>query len=217
MREFNKIVGVGFSKTGTTTLAKCFEILGIAPHKSFDQNLKTQVENGHFETALEISQQYKSFEDSPWYLCFKEMDKRHPGSLFVLTTRRDTFSHAVSSWHHGVRAGRYKGEPTQEYLDAKARVYDDHNQSVRDYFKSRPDDLLEVCWEDGDGWPALCAFLETPIPDVPFPRTNAGGYSNASSKAVAAIKRSYVFQLLLKARYALIKNPRVRAFLSLFN
>jgi hypothetical protein len=31
-----------------------------------------------------------------------------------------------------------------------------------------------VCWETGDGWSALCPFLNEPIPAVPFPFENKG-------------------------------------------
>ena len=38
-----------------------------------------------------------------------------------------------------------------------------------DYFKERRNDLLVVCWEDGDAWMKLCKFLDREIPDTSFP------------------------------------------------
>lgn len=52
-----------------------------------------------------------------------------------------------------------------------------HNKEVRDYFKDRPDDFLEVNWENGDGWELLCDFLGKEIPDRPFPHANKGKYT----------------------------------------
>jgi hypothetical protein len=43
---------------------------------------------------------------------------------------------------------------------------------VRAYFAGRPDDLLEVCWEAGDGWKELASFLGQPVPALPFPHLN---------------------------------------------
>ena len=76
-----KVFGVGWAKTGTTTLGRCFEILGLS-HKSQDLNLVRNLDQ-----ALTVARLYDSFEDWPWPLFYKQLDKRFPGSKFVLTTR----------------------------------------------------------------------------------------------------------------------------------
>jgi hypothetical protein len=43
-----------------------------------------------------------------------------------------------------------------------------HNEQVR---ATVPGDRLLV-WSPADGWEPLCAFLEVPVPDAPFPRLN---------------------------------------------
>jgi len=45
-----------------------------------------------------------------------------------------------------------------------------HNDEVRTFFVNEPDRLLIASWSAGDGWPELCAFLDMPQPDEPFPR-----------------------------------------------
>jgi hypothetical protein len=47
-----------------------------------------------------------------------------------------------------------------------------HESSVRRYFAGRPDALLVLDVVEGDGWKALCDFLEYPIPDEPYPHAN---------------------------------------------
>jgi hypothetical protein len=47
-------------------------------------------------------------------------------------------------------------------------VYRRHEQAVRDTIA--PGRLL--AYEVSQGWAPLCAFLEVPVPDQPFPRTN---------------------------------------------
>ncbi|MBS34848.1 MAG: hypothetical protein CMO26_02860 [Thiotrichales bacterium] len=45
---------------------------------------------------------------------------------------------------------------------------------VREYFSERPDDLLKIFWEHGDGFEQLCRFLGDPTPNTPVPHANRG-------------------------------------------
>lgn len=167
------------SKTGTTSLGKCFRILGLTPQKSADQRLKNYYERtGDTAKLIKVAKKFRSFEDVPWYLVFEDLDKAFPGSKFVLTVRKNSMVHAKSAWNHGVRAGVRSGEPTASYLVAKMTKYENHNLRVREYFKNRPEDLLVLCWENGDGWGELCSFLSLPIPSEPIPHANKGKYHN---------------------------------------
>ncbi len=57
-------------------------------------------------------------------------------------------------------------KPTkQEALD----FYHDHNERVR---KNVPKERL-IEWQIGDGWAPLCAALDLPEPNKPFPHTNS--------------------------------------------
>lgn len=216
MKEINKIVDVGMSKTGTSTLAACLEILSTGLHKSFDRELKESViDQQNKDQALKYAENYKSFEDSPWYHLYQEMDQHFPGSKFILTVRKDSYSHAKSSWFHGVQTGSRTGEPTEEYLQEKIKIYEDHNNAVRHYFKNRPDDLLVLCWEKGDNWPELCNFLGVDIPTQPFPHANAGNYKKLRSTLVKKIKNSSPYTLYLKLRYWLVQQKVIRYILDL--
>jgi hypothetical protein len=53
-------------------------------------------------------------------------------------------------------------------------IYERRNQRIREYFEDRPEDLLVVDWEEGDGWIELCDFLDVDVPDLPFPHANIG-------------------------------------------
>jgi len=211
MKKTNKIIGIGMSKTGTSTLAACLNILNIGSHKSFDRKLKESVlTHNNIEQALQVADNYKSFEDAPWYHLYKEMDQRFPNSKFILTVRKDSYSHAKSSWFHGVQAGRQSGEPTEEYLQSKIKIYENHNNAIKDYFKNRPNDLLVLCWENGDGWTELCDFLDIIPPHVPFPHANAGNYKKLRSTFINKIRNSFLYTLYLKFRYWLVQQKIVR-------
>lgn len=62
-------------------------------------------------------------------------------------------------------------------------IYHRHNQSVQDYI---PEGQLLV-YDVSEGWEPLCQFLNVPIPDHPFPNTNASAHfkqmKNATLKA----------------------------------
>lgn len=59
-----------------------------------------------------------------------------------------------------------------EHEKEHIQFYENHNKSAREYFKDRPQDLLEVCWEAGDGWRELAEFLNRESPKIPFPHAN---------------------------------------------
>jgi len=176
-----KVFGVGWAKTGTTTLGTCFRLFGYR-HYSYKLSLLNML-----EAAIAIAKRHDSFEDWPWALLFKEMDEAFPGSKFILTTRDP------GRWLRSYRNATSKQHPTKEMLEARQKIYgipfhqitdtqliaryERHNEAVRRYFDKRPGDLLVVDWEAGDGWERLCRFLGKPIPDRPFPHANKGRYS----------------------------------------
>jgi len=192
----NKVFGIGMSKTGTTTLGRCFEILGFVPMCTECLDLKRlvcdsrQIDpiNHKFEydpynpivdknilvDIFKIADQYKSFQDTPWYMLFRHLDEHYPDSKFILTVRKDTYTQAVSDWWHNEKMGRCQGPPTEEFIRKQSHIYEIHNTAVKSYFQNRPGDLLIVCWEEGHSWKELCEFLKVPIPDMPFPHLNVG-------------------------------------------
>jgi hypothetical protein len=62
--------------------------------------------------------------------------------------------------------------------------YERHNRQVREFFARRaPQLLLEVCWENGDGWEVLCKFLGHPVPAGDFPHVRPGLDVDAQTRA----------------------------------
>lgn len=129
--------------------------------------------HGDIEGVLQYAIEFDSFEDLPWCSIYKKFDERFPGSKFILTLRKDELT-----WYQSYRTHEYF-LVREEYLplsgplyESKMNLYRDHNRSVREYFCDRPNDLLEVCWEDNHGWAALASFLNEPIPEVKFPHKN---------------------------------------------
>lgn len=182
-----KVFGIGLPKTGTKTLGDCFRELGFK-HRSFDMRLAVQAKRNELAEVLAEAERYETFEDWPWFFLYRELDQRFPNSRFVLTLRKDTDAYLASLKMHHERQGiRRKdfvkrawwddvfGFPPDQWDYARSAIrYERHNRAVLEYFKNRPDDLLVVCWERGDGWDSLCAFLHKRVPRRPFPHLNQG-------------------------------------------
>ncbi len=173
-----KIIGVGFQKTGTSTLREALKILGYNVKDTTPRAL-IPILKGDFSKIRQILKGYDAMEDTPWYIIYRELDELYPGSKFILTTRdADSWYTSVSKHigdlraaHHEWIYGRGKGLPKED-RDHTIAVYEKHNKGVMNYFIDRPDDLLILDFTRGDGWQKLCAFLDKEVPEIPFPHYN---------------------------------------------
>lgn len=171
-----KIFCIGFHKTGTTSLATALEILGYrvtGPNGIHDPNIAQNV----LPMAYELVNQFDAFQDNPWPILYKKLDKKYPGSKFILTLRNPESWIKSQVKHFGRRkthmrkwiygAGCPKGNE-----DIYLKRFKKHNAEVRHYFENRPDDLLIMNLAKGDGWDELCDFLNKDIPEREFPHVN---------------------------------------------
>lgn len=138
-----------------------------------DKRVTTQA----LSLALEIVPKFDAFQDNPWPILFKELDRSFPGSRFILTTRPiDRWLSSVvkhfgkentpmRKWIYGV------GHPVG-HEKVYADRYEAHYAEVYNYFKERPKDLLTFPLTEGAGWKELCPFLGKQIPEAPFPKLN---------------------------------------------
>ena len=177
-----KIIGVGFQKTGTSTLRESLKILGYKVRDTTPRAL-IPILKQDYKKVLRIINDYDALEDTPWYMIYRELDLRIPGCKFILTIREEESWYRSVSRHIGDRRsaqhewiyGRGKGLPKDD-RENTLEVYNRHNQGVMEYFRHRPDDLLEIDFTAGDSWDKLCRFLGKPVPDVEFPHLNKTYY-----------------------------------------
>ncbi len=179
----SKVFGIGFHKTGTTTLDTVFQRLGYkaCPVRT---DLAKSLIKGDMKPTMEVVHEFDAFQDNPWPILYRELDEAFPGSKFILTYRADekwlrsavngfgNRKSAMRKWIYGDDFGAPLGNE-----DIYLARYQRHNQEVRAYFKDRPGDFLDISWEKGDGWEKICPFLGVDIPDEPFPHANKGDYS----------------------------------------
>ena len=175
-----KIIGVGISKTGTSSLAAALTELGF------------RCVHGWPPHALDTAD---ALADVPAACRFRELDVIYPGSKFILTVReREAWlASCRKHWDRSGMAGAQASVRFEYYwcrahlfgrLDFDAenhwRSYERHSSAVRAHFADRPGDLLELDITRGDGWEPLCRFLNVPIPDKPFPWKNRTAESQDS-------------------------------------
>lgn len=159
-----RIFGIGLSGTGTKTLRSALRILGWTPN----EQVRCLDEIDGLDACADILVSCR----------YQALDQIFPGSLFILTFRD------LESWLES-RARKPPDDPRPSLfvLDNRIRMYGaihptreqyerawrTHHEGVREYFRGRESDLLEMNITAGDGWEPLCRFLGLPVPDAEFP------------------------------------------------
>jgi hypothetical protein len=133
---------------------------------------------------------------------YKAMDKAFPGSKFILTIRNnaDEWFDSLVRFHTKIVGKeriptaddlrqfnyRYPGflwdsarwrygadESTLYDRELYTGCYEEHNRKIREYFKGRPDDLLELNVADADAMERLVRFLGYPYTGQKMPHLNS--------------------------------------------
>ncbi len=171
-----KVFGIGFHKTGTTSLAQALRSLGYSvtgPNGVNDPNIA----NNALAIANKLVWEYDAFQDNPWPILYKEMYQQFPDAYFIATFRDPekwinsllrhfgSNSTPMRSWIYGV--GCPKGNEGI-YLERYKR----HYLELDKFFKEKQKSILKMNLEKGHGWERLCTYLGVEIPDKPFPHAN---------------------------------------------
>jgi len=177
-----KVFGIGLSKTGTTSLARALDILGYRTRDYL--GVDRYIAGDLSSVNLEEIDTNDAFTDTPIPSFYKQLDKHYPNSKFILTTRdMDGWLKSCKKQFTERIVSRQNEATSQLHTDLYgcfafdqekyASGYTRHVNGVLDYFKDRPEDLLVVDICGGEqNWVKLSAFLERPVPDIPFPVTN---------------------------------------------
>ena len=171
-----KVFGIGFHKTGTSSLAQALSKLGYKMCNAVGVH-DPQASVNAIPLAIKTAQSFDTFRGNPWSFQFRVFDDEFPGSKFILTMR-DPDGWISSAVRHFGR----KTTPMREWIygagspygneDLYRERYERHTREVLEYFRDRPGDLLVMNIIKGDGWNVLCPFLDKAKPDIPFPHAN---------------------------------------------
>jgi sulfotransferase family protein len=178
-----KIFGLGFHKTGTTSLEVALTELGYRCCGG-RPDLFSSFDAGEWDKLDEEISRFDGFRDMPWPLYFEALDARYTGSKFILTIRNEErwIRSCVNHYRGREREGfnLIYGEEHSAPLNNETKWlerYRSHNHAVIDYFREREADLLVLDWEEEGAWEKLCAFLDLEPPQSPVPYANKGEYT----------------------------------------
>ncbi len=175
-----KVFCIGFQKTGTTSLHAALTMLGYRTAAVVGRDWTAErIAAEGAALCIETADGFDAAQDMPWPIFFRELDAAYPGSKFILTLREKESWFRSIEGHFGANPdemqafvyGRAAAAPAgnrERYMEVYAR----HEQDVRAHFAGRPNDLLIMNLERGDGWREICGFLGVPIPDAAFPARN---------------------------------------------
>lgn len=197
-----KIFGVGFSKTGTTSLEKALEILGYKVcrgHWKFSHTFYLHALYIHkdYDEIFRLVNYWDAFSDAPWggtdlYL---QLYNKFPNAKYILTVREpeswyESFEKlitmfdlnhetALESYHaNGMYGSAYffKHIFGIEKLAGNKQKLIDHfmlyNEKIINFFSCHPASFTVYDIISGEGWQKLCKFLGVKIPENDFPHAN---------------------------------------------
>ena len=185
-----KIFGIGFYKTGTTTLYDALRLLGYStvngdkpgsyPGADDGATLVRQIDAGDYR--LPTFDMFDAFTDNPYFRIWRRIYDMYPDAKYILTVRDEArwiascakfFRHRrirpMRVWMFGPHANPGRDAASrQAWLEA----YRAHNAAVREFFATRQHQYFEFDPTREGGWEPLCAFLGAPVPDRPWPHAN---------------------------------------------
>lgn len=188
-----KVFGVGLSRTGTKSLNRALDRLGLrSAHYPLDATLLAELRAAHYRFSL--LEQLDAMTDITVAPFYAELDALFPHSKFILTVRdrRAWLRSLQGHWHYAdrwlaadptptsrlnydlttlLKQATYGYGPAPQPFDAArlTAAYQRHCQGVVRHFRHRPQQLLVLNICAGQGWERLCPFLGCRSVDGAFP------------------------------------------------
>lgn len=185
------VIGAGFGRTGTESMKLALERLGFGPchhmheviAKPEQRRLWRAIAAGGEPSWDEVFAGYRAAVDWPSAFFWRELSAHYPNAKILLTLR------SAESWYASMEKTIFKvlGASTdRDSVGVKLiaeRVFggrlNDRDYAISLFEKNTAEvqaafggDRL-LTYHIGDGWEPLCRFLNKPVPDAPYPRTNA--------------------------------------------
>ncbi|MEE4360605.1 MAG: sulfotransferase family protein [Pseudomonadales bacterium] len=193
------VIGAGFGRTGTLSLKvaleqlgfrKCYHMIEVFEHPEHIP-LWAAAHRGEPIDWDALFQGYRASVDWPSCNLWREQLARFPGAKVILSTRDPErwYESVMNTIYPSSRAAADAADPQRRAfgqwamtviwdgvfggrMEDRAHVIGCYEKHVETVLREAPADRLLV-FEAAQGWSPLCAFLEVPVPDTPYPRTNS--------------------------------------------
>jgi hypothetical protein len=195
-----EVIGPGFGRTGTMSLKHALEILGLGPCHHMEEVFKNPPQVRYWQAVAadtpvvwnEVFAGYRTQVDWPGAYAWRELAAAYPEAKIVLTVRPE------EAWWNSFSTtiGALPGAPEVAMMPPHMRammgaafeliqnrtfgcLVTDHDGVLAAYRKRTADvraafpEKRLLVFNVAEGWEPLCRFLGKPVPDQPFPRTNA--------------------------------------------
>lgn len=187
-----EVLGVGVSRTGTTSLYRALQQLKLAPayhggmHRMGHAKKWLALMEDPEHASLKFLHKFRSSAgDTPFFALWEPLAKRIPDAKVILTVRNP------ADWYDSYIEALYsrwtdKDKTNPHPLTAWVRkkffhnlVGPDHRTHMINTFMRHVDAVYRTIDTDRllifdvrEGWGPLCTFLERPIPNTKFPHAN---------------------------------------------
>jgi hypothetical protein len=174
-----KILGVGLSRTGTTSLTRALTLLGFKAMHYAPERLRDVFMGLNQKPDFRRYDDVDAITDIPAAFFWKELWWAYPNLKFILTDRDpDGWFKSIAAHFSKNKHKNSPGKTLRKLVYGTSEIdeetYKKHfNRHKETIVKSIPaEKLLVMNISAGDSWAKLCPFLDCPIPDVSFPKLN---------------------------------------------
>jgi len=185
-----KVIGTGFGRTGTDSMRKALNILGVGPTHHMRELGNSATQQEHWLRLVKgdkpdwdaLFTGYHACVDWPSAHYWRELVVEYPEARVVLTNR------SADSWWTSFEATILKYINNNDNPDSLAQllvaeqVFEgrpaDRQHAIEIYSKNIEDVISNIAPERllvhnlGDGWEPLCNWLNLPVPNVVYPVGN---------------------------------------------
>jgi len=189
-----KVIGAGFSRTGTLSLKYALEHLGYQKCYHMHAVFRNPHHLGYWNKALEhekfdwelLFEGYQATSDFPACLFWKQLLDYYPDAKVILTIRDS------EKWYASMKNTIFEVTRSNQNLDpilsfVKQKVFEElfegqfenKHKTIQKFealnneiIKTIPSEKLLIYNVQG-GWQPICQFLNHPIPQEEFPNKNS--------------------------------------------
>ena len=202
-----KVIGAGYPRTGTSSLKLALEQLGFGPCHHMREIIMNppsaagwvQAADGHPDWEA-IFEGFQSCTDAPGCSFWRELADYYPEAKVLLSLRDpdEWFASTQATVFSEEMLGRQFDSPMQDFFRKVVTREFDGRIHDRDFmlaqFERHKQEVIAaipaprlLVYDVREGWAPLCAWLEVPVPETPFPHTN-------SREEMAEIRRTIASQ-----------------------
>ena len=179
-KKKEKVFIIGLHKTGTSSIGRAFERLGYrvcGSFKSYKKRYNHTINRADLFNELKSEvKKFDCFQDTPWFIFYKEIFQIYPDSKFILLIRSEKswlksiqnhFGKNTFAYHNWIYNKKNPIEDPSYYQ----KFYKKHNQDIINYFANNSN-FTVLKLEKDFNWPKLCNFLNVKCPSDNFPYVN---------------------------------------------